>query len=121
VLLAGLAVVGWVLVLTQGAGPYDVIAFVRERWPAGPLSCPLCTGAWVGIAVAVVQLAGERWPAVVAPAYVVQLLGAGAALGWIASRALLYVQRATERAEQQAWLARVTAEQIERKSQPDAP
>lgn len=112
--LAGLAVLGWVLILTEGAGPFDLIAFVRERWTSGPLSCALCTGVWVGAAAAVMQLAADRWPSFVGPLTVLRMAGAGAALGWTSSRVLNYIERATECAEHRAWLYRIHAERVQK-------
>ena len=74
-----LSIVGWTRVVTSFAGPWDLLAHLRASWPRGPLSCPVCTGTWMGLAHAALLALALYVPAAASALVAVVAMGAGAA------------------------------------------
>lgn len=73
------SIVGWSIVLTRYAGPFDVLAALRASWRWGPLGCPVCTAAWVAGALAILSELAQLAPQLAPVLSFVLWVGAGPA------------------------------------------
>lgn len=94
-----LAAAGWALILTQGHGPWGILARARAALRARAsvdtatgrrdptlLTCAMCCATWTGAALAGLAHLAAAHPPLALPLDIITHAGAAAGLAWIATR-----------------------------------